>query len=82
MRMAGRMGNEQVTTANLKIVQVDQANNILYVSGAVPGARNGLVLISGEGELKTVKPVIEEIKPVAEAAKEEKAETFKEEVKK
>lgn len=55
MRMPGRMGNEQVTTANLKIVQVDQANNILYVSGAVPGARNGLVLISGEGELKIKK---------------------------
>lgn len=62
MRMPGRMGNEQVTTANLKIVQVDQANNILYISGAVPGARNGLVLIQGEGELKIVKPVVEEIK--------------------
>jgi len=70
MRMPGRMGNEQVTTANLKIVQIDEANNILYISGAVPGARNGLVLISGEGELKTVQPkaeVVEEVKPVAEA---------------
>jgi len=69
MRMPGRMGGNRVTTANLKIVQVDKDNNILYVSGAVPGARNGLVLIYGQGELKIAKPVIEE-KP-AEASKEE-----------
>ena len=72
MRMPGRMGNEQVTTANLKIVQVDEVNNILYISGAVPGARNSLVLISGAGELKTVQPKAEVVvgvgvKPVEEA---------------
>jgi len=69
MRMPGRMGGNQVTASNSKIVQIDKDNNILYVSGAVPGARNGLVLIYGEGELKIAKPVIEE-KP-AEASKEE-----------
>ena len=79
-RMPGRMGNEQVTTANLKIVKVDQENNILYVSGAVPGARNSLVLISGEGELKIAQPrveKVEEAKPeteVVEIAAEVKAE--------
>lgn len=62
LRMPGRMGNARATISNLKIVQIDQANNILYISGAVPGARNGLVLISGEGELKIVKPAIEEVK--------------------
>jgi len=82
MRMPGRMGDDQVTTANLKIVQVDQENNILYITGAVPGARNGLVLISGEGELKVAQPKAEaevkaeEIKPVetAEIAAEVKVE--------
>lgn len=65
MRMPGRMGNARATASNLKIVEIDQENNILYISGAVPGARNGLILISGEGELKVVAPVVEEIKLVA-----------------
>ena len=84
MRMPGRMGNERVTTANLKIAQVDRENNILYISGAVPGARNGLVLIYGDGELKTVQPIVEkveEVKPepeIAEAATEVKAEIVEE----
>ena len=51
-RMPGRMGNDQVSVANLEIVKVDLENNILFVKGAIPGARNGLVLISGAGELK------------------------------
>ena len=67
MRMPGRMGNARATASNLKIVQIDQENNILYISGAIPGARNGLVLISGEGELKIVKPVVEEMKQEVKA---------------
>ncbi|MFH0923543.1 MAG: 50S ribosomal protein L3, partial [Candidatus Falkowbacteria bacterium] len=51
MRMSGRMGGDQVTVKNSEVVEVDKENNILFVKGAVPGARNGLVLISGEGEL-------------------------------
>ena len=43
--MAGRMGGERVTVKNLEVVQVDAKNNILTLKGAVPGARNGLVLI-------------------------------------
>lgn len=61
VRMPGRMGDEQATVSNLKIAEIDKANNILYISGAVPGARNSLVLISGEGELKVAEPVVEEI---------------------
>ena len=52
MRMPGRMGNDQVTIKNLEIVEVDKEKNELLIKGAVPGARNGLVLISGEGDLK------------------------------
>lgn len=57
-RMAGRMGDEQVTVKNLKIVDIDTEKNILYVSGAVPGARNGLIIVAGEGELKTRQPEV------------------------
>ena len=44
-RGAGHMGNERVTTHNLKIVLVDRERNLLGVRGAVPGARGGVLLI-------------------------------------
>ena len=44
-RMAGRMGSDRVTIKNLKIVHVDPAENVVYVSGAVPGRRGTLVEI-------------------------------------
>lgn len=47
-KMPGRMGGERHTTANLKIVKVDKDKNIICVSGAVPGGRNSLVLITGK----------------------------------
>jgi len=43
--MAGQMGNVRTTTRNLKVVQVDAENNLLYVKGAIPGATNGFVLV-------------------------------------
>jgi len=51
VRMPGRMGNEKVTTANLEIIGIDSQNGIIFIKGAVPGARNSLVLICGEGEI-------------------------------
>ena len=45
-RMAGRLGNERVTIQNLKIALVDPDKNILGIKGAVPGGKNGLVIIS------------------------------------
>jgi large subunit ribosomal protein L3 len=57
-RMAGHMGDDRVTTKNLKIVEIDKINNILFISGAVPGARNGLVMISGEGALEVNEKLI------------------------
>jgi len=44
-RMAGRMGNEQVTTQNLQVVLVDADKNLLAIKGAVPGGKNGLVIV-------------------------------------
>jgi large subunit ribosomal protein L3 len=44
-RMAGRMGNENRTEENLKVVQVDLERNLLLVSGSVPGAPGGRVVV-------------------------------------
>ena len=44
-RSSGRLGGRQSTTKNLTVVRVDVENNLLYLSGPVPGARNGLVKI-------------------------------------
>jgi len=45
VKRPGHMGFEQVTTQNLKVVLVDAERNLLGVRGAVPGAKNGLVVI-------------------------------------
>ncbi|MCD6206229.1 MAG: 50S ribosomal protein L3 [Candidatus Marinimicrobia bacterium] len=45
LKMAGRMGNDQVTVRGLKIVKIDADNHLLYVKGAVPGTRNSIVTI-------------------------------------
>lgn len=44
-RMAGHMGAERVTVKKLRVVRVDPERNLLLVKGAVPGARNGLLLV-------------------------------------
>jgi large subunit ribosomal protein L3 len=44
-RMAGHMGHGRVTVKKLKIVRVDPERNLILVRGAVPGARNGLLLL-------------------------------------
>lgn len=43
VRMAGRMGADRVTVKNLKVVAVNAKENVLLVSGAVPGRRGTLV---------------------------------------
>jgi large subunit ribosomal protein L3 len=44
-KMAGHMGNEQVTVQNLDVVKVDVEKNIIAVKGAVPGPKGGVVTI-------------------------------------
>jgi large subunit ribosomal protein L3 len=44
-RMAGRMGNDQVTTLNLQIVGIDPERDLLMLRGAVPGAAGSLILV-------------------------------------
>jgi large subunit ribosomal protein L3 len=45
LRMAGRMGNERVTTQNIAVHQVDVERGLILLAGAVPGAKGSLVLI-------------------------------------
>jgi len=44
-RMPGRMGGRRVTVKNISVAAVDEENNLLILKGAVPGSRNGLLLI-------------------------------------
>lgn len=44
-KMAGRMGNARVTVQNLTIHAVDTENDLLLVSGAIPGNKGGVVVI-------------------------------------
>jgi large subunit ribosomal protein L3 len=84
-RMAGRMGDDRVTVKNLEIAEVDETNNIILIKGAVPGARNGLILIQGDGDLK-IKVKSENVKTeekaeAVEEVKNENREETKEEMK-
>jgi large subunit ribosomal protein L3 len=45
LRMAGRMGNERVTTQNLTVHAVDAEQGLLLIKGPVPGPNGGLVLV-------------------------------------
>ncbi len=52
MRMAGHMGNSKVTVRHLEVFEADPTRNLLLIKGAVPGARNGLLLIRKSGRGK------------------------------
>lgn len=44
-KMSGHMGDEKVTVQNLEVVRVDSENGLLLVHGAIPGAKNGNVVV-------------------------------------
>lgn len=45
MRMAGRMGNDKVTTQNLKVHKVDAESGLLLIKGAIPGRKGAVVIV-------------------------------------
>ena len=51
-RMAGHMGASQITITGLEVIEVDEKTNTITVKGAVPGARNGLLIIEKTGKVK------------------------------
>ena len=45
MRMAGRMGGDNVTVQNLRVLKVVAEKNLLVVKGAIPGHKNSYVIV-------------------------------------
>jgi len=45
LRMAAHQGADRVTVRNLEILRTDPTRALLVISGAVPGARNGIVMV-------------------------------------
>ncbi|MDR1363076.1 MAG: 50S ribosomal protein L3 [Spirochaetaceae bacterium] len=45
VKLPGRMGREQVTTLNIKVVKIDVEKQLLLINGAVPGINKGLVVV-------------------------------------
>ncbi len=71
-RMGGQMGNVKVTVQNLVLLEVDAEQNVLLVRGAIPGGKNGIVVVrnakkkagmkvkfkgQGEAEVKSKNPM-------------------------
>jgi large subunit ribosomal protein L3 len=54
-RMTGHMGDETVTTQNLEIARIDAERQLLLVKGAVPGAKNGQVVVKPAVKAKAQK---------------------------
>jgi large subunit ribosomal protein L3 len=67
-KMAGHMGDERITTQNLKVVKVDADRGLLMIKGAVPGSKGGWVMV--RDAIK--KPIPDKApKPAALIAKKE-----------
>jgi large subunit ribosomal protein L3 len=66
MRGAGHMGDERVTTLNLRVERIDEAEHLIMLRGAVPGARGSYVIVR---KAVAAKP---EPKPQAEKPKKGK----------
>ncbi len=67
MRMGGHMGDDRVTTRNLKVLRVDAENNLLLVEGAVPGGPNAIVVIRKAVAAKKLK--VAQVEPVKKKGK-------------
>jgi large subunit ribosomal protein L3 len=79
-KMAGRMGGDEVTVSGITVVSVNPEANEVYVKGSVPGPKNGIVFLRGEGELKvntkqeaTAEEAPVEAEATTEATSEEQA---------
>ena len=54
-KMSGHMGNEQVTTLNLEVVEADPERNLVLVRGSVPGPNGGVVIVRNAVKAKGTK---------------------------
>lgn len=76
-RMGGRMGGSQVTVSNLEIVDIDEKTNSIFIKGAVPGPRNNLILLYGDGEIIVEPGERGPLKTELKKSTEEKVEEVK-----
>ena len=60
-KMTGHMGDETVSVQNLDIVRVDEARSLLLVRGAVPGAKNGHVVVRPAIKARVAKAAVASI---------------------
>ena len=67
-KMAGHMGDKQRTMLNLEIVKSDIENNLLYLKGSVPGAKNSTILVRQSVKNVRRKTLTEKIEAKAAAA--------------
>ena len=81
-KMAGHMGDEQVTIQNLEVVASDDEQGLLLIKGAVPGAKENWVLIQDavKKALPEGVPMPAAIRAEAAPVEEEKVEAASEEV--
>ncbi len=65
--MPGHYGNERITIQNLTVVGIEPEQNVILVSGAVPGAADGLLFVNtaskGQPRIKQKQEVRERAKP-------------------
>jgi large subunit ribosomal protein L3 len=54
-KMSGHLGDDTRTTQNLDVVRVDEARQLLLVRGAVPGSKNGHVVVCPAVKVKAKK---------------------------
>jgi large subunit ribosomal protein L3 len=71
-KMTGHMGDATVTTQNLDVIRVDEARSLLLVRGAVPGSKNGHIVVRPAIKARAKKPGVSSVpavKAVGTAAK-------------
>ena len=77
LRMAGHMGNARATVRGLEVVEANPEKNLLLVRGAVPGAKDGVLLIKKSKISKKLVHAAEGAKPSAKADKKKETGTDK-----
>ncbi len=77
-KMAGQMGNEQVTEECLEILRVDSERNLLLIKGAIPGAKNGFVKVILSDKKNSVNSQISKQLAEEKAAKVQEMEATEE----
>ena len=81
-KLAGHMGTLTVTIQNLEIVAVDTENNVILVSGNIPGPKNGLVIIKSavkaNGAINATENLVSYEEPVETVEETPVSETVEE----